>query len=48
MNRYVDLVIYVWLEVGTYHASTDILLMYLMVLGIRTKYALNFYMSIII
>ena len=34
------------LEVGIYHASTEIPPMYLMVLTIRTKYALNFYVSI--
>ena len=48
MNRNVGLVFYVWLEVGIYHASTEMLAMYLMVLSIRTKYVLNFYVSIII
>ena len=45
MNRNVDLVIYVWLEVGVYHASTEMLHMYLMVLSVRTKYVLNFYVT---
>ena len=48
VNRNVGLVFYFWLEVAAYHASTDILPMYLMVLNIRTKYVLNFYVSIII
>ena len=34
------------LEVGIYHASTEMLPMYLMVIAIRTKYVLNFYVSI--
>ena len=46
MNRNVDLIIYVWLEVGAYHASTEMLPMYIMVLSIRTKYVLNFYVLI--
>ena len=33
------------LEVGAYHASTEMLPMYLMVLSIRTKYVLNFYVT---
>jgi len=46
VNRNVGLVFYVWLEVGAYHASTEMLPMYLMVLSIRTKYVLNFYVLI--
>ena len=38
--------IFSWLEVGIYHASTEIPPMYLMVLTIRTKYVLNLYVSI--
>ena len=33
------------LEVGAYHASTEILHMYLMVLSLQTKYVLNFYVT---
>ena len=45
MNR--DVVgIFSLLEVGAYHASTKMLPMYLMVLVIRTKYVLNFYVLI--
>ena len=47
-NRNVGLVFCVWLEVAAYHASNDMLSMYLMVLNIRTKYVPNFYVSIII
>ena len=46
MNRNVGLVFYIWLEVGAYHASTDMLPMYLMVLHIRTKYVVQFNGSI--
>ena len=48
VNRNVSLLFYFWLEVAVYHASTDLLPMYLIVLNIRTKYARNFYVSIII
>ena len=43
VNRNVSLLFYFWLEVAVYHASTDLLPMYLMVLNIRTKYVLNFF-----
>ena len=46
VNRNVGLVFYVWLEMAAYHASTDMLPIYLMELSIRTKYVLNFYLSI--
>ena len=46
VNRNVGLVFYVWLEMAAYYVSTDMTPMYLMVLNIRTKYVLNFYVSI--
>ena len=46
MNRNVGLVFYVWLEMGRYYASTEMLPVYRMVLTIRTNYVLNFYVSI--
>ena len=45
MNRDVDDMFSLY-EVGAYHASTEMLTMYLMVITIRTKYVLNFYVSI--
>ena len=42
----VGLVCYVWLEVVAYHASTEMIPIYLMILSIRTKYVLNFYVLI--
>ena len=44
MNRDVDDIFSLY-EVGAYHASTEIPPMYLIVITIRTKYVLNFYVT---